>query len=44
MRIAFLMLNAFAKKDLGANYVRLTKDQQLQLQTRPELEWHCLVN
>ena len=44
MRIAFQMLNAFVKKALGANSVRLTNDQQLQLQTRPELEWHCLVS
>jgi len=44
MRIAFRTLYAFAKRALMANSVRLTKDQQLQLQPRPKLQMYRLVS
>jgi len=44
MQISYGMLNAFVKKALVENSVRSTKDQQLQLQTRPKPQWHRLVS
>jgi hypothetical protein len=43
MQIAFRMLNAFAKRAMGANSVRSTKDQKLQLQPLPKLQSHCHI-